>query len=117
MIYRKQHVRGSFISVDKDYVNDPDLSLGAKGLMTYLLSKNENWDFYIPDIMKHSKNKQIDISKCIKELEDCGYLFKYQKRKDTGKGFKWIWIVYEDPSQNKREKPKNNIDEDKDDPF
>ena len=43
-----------YIVINKRFIEDENLSLKAKGLMSYFLSKPDDWQFYTEEIKKHT---------------------------------------------------------------
>lgn len=99
MIYRKERVPGQFVSVDKEYIYDYRLSMKAKGIMTYILSRPDDWQFYVTEIVKNTKDSKDAISTGIKELMDCGYIERYRKRDEKGVLREYVYLVYESPKE------------------
>lgn len=90
-----------YIMVNKHYIYDNRLSLKAKGLMSYFLSRPDNWEFYVSEIKKHTTDKDKSISGGIKELIQYGYIQRKKKRSKSGKfegGYEYT--VYETPMDN-----------------
>ncbi|MBO0555738.1 helix-turn-helix domain-containing protein [Clostridium botulinum] len=87
-----------YMTVNKYYIHDNRLSLKAKGLMSYFLSRPDNWEFYAEEIMKHTTDKETSITSAIKELLNCGYIQRQAKRNKDGK-FKggYDYEIYEVP--------------------
>jgi hypothetical protein len=86
-----------FLTIDKTFINDPKLSLQAKGLLTYLLSKPDNYSHNETDISNHCANGRDSIRNSLKELIKANYLFKHIIREPSGKFLAAIWYVLELP--------------------
>jgi hypothetical protein len=84
-----------FVIVDKSFLNDPDLSLSAKGLLLYLLSKPDTFYHNVNDISNHCSNGRDSILTSIKELIKSNYLLKINKRAFDGTFDKSVWLVFE----------------------
>ncbi|APC80684.1 TPA: DnaD domain protein [Clostridium botulinum] len=74
-----------YIMVNKYFVYDNRLSLKSKGLMSYFLSRPDDWNFYQSEILKHCRDKRDSISKAINELESAGYIERILRRDSKGK--------------------------------
>lgn len=74
-----------YIMLNKYYIYDERLSLKAKGLMSYFLSRPDNWEFYSSEILQHCKDKKDSVSRAIKELINAGYIEREYKRDSNGK--------------------------------
>jgi hypothetical protein len=82
-----------YVLINKDFLNDKNLSWKAKGLMAYLLSKPDDWEIFISQLQKCSTDGRDSTSNAIKELIKNGYI----QRKDyrlNGR-FKSIYTVFE----------------------
>ena len=64
---------------------DPELSFKAKGLMSYMLSRPDNWDFTIEGLAHQNKEGADAIARIIRELEDQGYISRCRTRNAAGK--------------------------------
>lgn len=69
----KKHVR-NYTQVGNDITNDKNLSLKAKGLFLFLLSKPENWNFSARLIAIQNKDSIASVNTGLQELEDFGLL-------------------------------------------
>ena len=83
-----------FARVDNRYLQSPLLSLRAKGLLTYLLSKPDDWKVKRSDLIQNSADGRISIMSTIKELEIEGYI-KRQVTRDSAGRFHTDYTVYE----------------------
>lgn len=88
-----------YLIMNKTCIYDPRLSLKAKGLLVYLLSKPDNWYVNTLDISRHSSNGIKSIWSAINELIKFGYMYKHQFRSDNGRYASYNYLVYEDPSK------------------
>lgn len=85
-----QTPRQSFSKTPTELLNNPAISLGAKGLYAYIQSKPKNWKFSIEKISYQVLEKKGVVAKFLKELEAYGYLTR--TKVSSGRG-KWD-IVY-----------------------
>jgi hypothetical protein len=84
----------NFTQITNELINDDKLSYGAKGLYMYLVSKPDGWNYYIDDMVKHSKNSKYKVQQFIKELESVGYLERKASKDDKGKLKGWDYFIY-----------------------
>ena len=82
--------------MDKTFLNDTSLSWKAKGIMAYMLSKPDNWTFYIDELIKHSTDGKASFRSGFKELQEKGYIKRYPIRKGN-KIDRWETVVLENP--------------------
>ena len=85
-----------FVVLDKTFLDDNSLSWKAKGIMAYMLSKPDDWTFYLDELMRHSTDGKASFRSGFKELQDAGYVQRVKHRKEDGT-FRWETIVYEQP--------------------
>ena len=93
----RHHRKNNFVILDTEIINNPKLSWKAKGLLTYLLSKPDGWQFYETEIAKRSKDGRDSVAAGLKELENEGYLERSWIRNERGKYIGRQWDVYENP--------------------
>lgn len=89
--------KNPYFVMNKSGINDPDLSLKAKGLLSYLISKPDHWYVNYNDIIKHSKNSVYSVRSAVAELLSHGYMKRTQLRKSDGQFGYYDYIVYEKP--------------------
>ena len=80
----------SFTQVSNVILNDPNLSLRAKGLYAYLFSKPDGWEFHPDAIAKDLQESIKTIRSITRELIDCGYIDRTQ----SNQGGKFGGIIY-----------------------
>jgi hypothetical protein len=85
MIFRVDKSNGNFTQVSNDMVLDERLSWKAKGVLLYMLSKPDDWQFYLHEILKHGRDKVDGVRSAIIELENNGYIERKRKRDSQGK--------------------------------
>lgn len=86
-----------YVMLNKGFLNDPCLSMKAKGLLAYFLSLPDDWQIYESEIIKHHKDGKSAFKATIKELEQNGYVERDRLRDEKGhlRGYKYS--VYEHP--------------------
>lgn len=84
----------NFVVLDKNFLNDKNLSLKAKGLLAYMLSLPDDWTFYLEELEKHSTDGMSSLRSGFKELQENGYVTRSRKRQGDGT-FSWITTVHE----------------------
>jgi len=81
-----------------DFLQNKEISLAAKGLLGYMLSLPNNWDFTISGIAKQTGTSKYEITNLLKELEINGYHTKkhiYQ----NGRIKDWAYYIFAEPRQ------------------
>lgn len=76
----------SIDKIDKINVilNTSKLSLTSKGLLLYILEKNDDYDLSIHDLAVETNTKSITIEKCVDELQKFGYINYEIVKKENG---------------------------------
>jgi hypothetical protein len=67
-------------------LNDSSLSLQAKGLVLYILSKPKDWQFSLNGMASQLKESKSRILRIIDELCELGYMIKYKTRNGKVQG-------------------------------
>lgn len=94
-IFRVQKDKNNpYIMINKHYLSNPELSMKAKGILTYLLSKPDDWKVYQKEIVKNTKEGERAISTGVKELVEWGYIIKARLHKPNGDFTGYEYYVY-----------------------
>ena len=101
MIIRVHKRESPYAVIDKQPLEDRQLSWKAKGILSYLLSKPDNWSPIIEELAKASSNSIDSVRSGLKELEYAGYLIRKKMRNGQGKIMGWEHIVFEKPQVEK----------------
>ncbi len=88
----------NFMRISNATVRDQNLSWEARGVLSYLLSRPDDWCIALPDLIKQGNAGRDKIRKIIKELEAMGYIRRHRLRQDNGQ-FYWRSEVYECPQE------------------
>ena len=75
----------NYTIMSNHHLIDPELSFKAKGLMSYMLSRPDNWDFTIEGLTHQNKEGADAIARIIRELEERGYVTRIRVRNQAGK--------------------------------
>ena len=94
--FRVERIPSQFATINKTFIYDSELSFKAKGIMTYLLSRPDDWEIYTSEIENHAQDKRDSVASGIKELVEKGYIERKQKR-SGGKFGGYDYSVYEKP--------------------
>lgn len=95
-IHKKQN---GFVMIDREFLENENLSWKAKGILAYLLSKPDNWKVIVKDIVNHSTDGKAAVYNGLNELKGCGYYEKKPIRDDRGTFVRWESTVYECPTK------------------
>lgn len=90
---------GNFVTVNKEFIHNNNLSWKAKGILLYLLSRPDDWQVYETELQKHAADGKDSLKSGIKELEEVGYIKRDRKRDDKGHFREYDYQVFEYPTQ------------------
>lgn len=79
------------------HLQDNNLSWKAKGLLSYLLSKPNDWTIYLKHLAKQSKDGTDSTRTALNELIESGYISKEYARNEKGHIIGRDYIVRENP--------------------
>lgn len=82
------------------HLQDKNLSLKAKGLLSMMLSLPDGWHYNVRGLAAICKEGVSSISSTIRELDACGYIRRHQPIVD-GKFQEIEYIIYETPQARK----------------
>lgn len=87
--------KGNFTTIHNKLISDNSISLKAKGIMLYMLSKPVGWDYNPKDIANNSKDGLDSVYSGLKELIEAKYISRRKNKDGTVDYF-----VFEDNSEN-----------------
>ncbi|RVL02474.1 helix-turn-helix domain-containing protein [Sinorhizobium meliloti] len=85
-----------YAAIPNHVFEDARLSMEARWLLSYLLSKPDNWTVVIGDIIKKGNCGRDKARKMIAELVDVGYAEREQQRED-GKFGASVLVIFDEP--------------------
>jgi len=97
-IIRVHKEPGHYFLMHKHPINDAFLSLKAKGLLGYCLSKPDDWTFYIQDISNHATDGVDSIRAGFDELKKYNYCKMFRNQNPKGQFDGWTYHIYEVPT-------------------
>jgi hypothetical protein len=83
--------------VNNNLLSDPDISLKAKGLLCYLLSKPDDWEVYQNQLSEVGPDGRTSIRTAMDELREAGYLHRMSLRDEKGQFSETLYLVFEEP--------------------
>lgn len=99
-VIRVQKRPNNFVMIDKGFLENPNLSWKAKGILAYLLSKPNNWKVITRDLVNRSTDGKAAVYSGLKELKEYGYYIKCPIRNEEGTRIvQWESTVYECPTE------------------
>ena len=111
----KKH-SGNFVILDKTFINDKRLSWKARGVLTHLLSRPDNWEVNVNDLVNQSPDGKTVVYSALKELKKYGYYQKVAIRDEKSRIIRWESTVSELPmteQENEDSENKNDCKENK----
>ena len=73
--------------ISNQALEDPRLSLKAKGLLAYLLTKPDGWTVVVAHLVKQSNDGRHAVDQALKELERYGYIIRTKQGRGQGGKF------------------------------
>ena len=99
MIIRSVKSKGTFFTMDNQLARNRELSLSARGLMSYILSNTDTWDINIGKLCEQTNTKEGKMKTLIKELTNAGFI-NVRVIREKGKFQKFEYTIYENPTDN-----------------
>lgn len=90
------------------HLQDSNISLKAKGLLSIVLSLPDNWDYTIAGLLHFAKDGRDSFRSTLQELEHSGYLVRERVRNESGQLKSNSYTFYENP-QNKSASVVDNV--------
>ncbi len=89
-------------------LRDVRLSFGARGVLAYLLSKPDDWQLRVEDLIRQSPQGEHAVRGMLRELKKYGYL---KRERHAGKGgrFEWQTTIYEVPRADDQSSPASDV--------
>ena len=97
-IIRTVHDRSNqFAQINRALLQNSALSWEARGVLSYLLSKPEDWEVRFTDLVKQGPGESDRMRRILRELERAGHMIR---KRDHGAGGRWVWVtwVFENPA-------------------
>lgn len=89
----------NYTTMSNFHLQDPSLSLKAKGLLSMLLSLPDSWNYSVRGLSAISREGVDGIVSGLKELEGHGYLVRSQLRLPNGRMGQTEYTIYELPRE------------------
>ena len=95
MIVKFRKTPGHFITIDRAPIDeDATISFKAKGILTYLMGRPDDWKPRIVEIASHTSEKKESVRTGVKELQKAGYIeLRRIKDEKTNRWAGWEWRV------------------------
>ena len=89
--------KSNYTVMSNHHLQDERLTLKAKGLLCYILSLPEDWDYKMTGLAAKHPDGITAIRSCIHQLEKAGYIRRRQTTSSKGQFSKNEYFVYEKP--------------------
>ena len=99
MIFRTNKIT-NYTKIDNRYLEDKNISLKAKGLLTLMLSLPDSWKFNINGLCLLCKESKDAVRNAIKELKENHYVETERTFDENGR-FYYEYFIYENPADHK----------------
>jgi hypothetical protein len=96
-IIRVERMSQPYTMISNATLQDTSVSLEARGLLTYLLSKPDAWVVIVTWLQEEMNVGRVKLNRIIKELETAGYIVTRVIR-EHGQIVQYERIVYESPA-------------------
>jgi len=91
----------NYTAMSNCHLRDKNLSHKARGLLSYMLSLPDDWDYSLAGLVSISKESKSALRSALNELKEYGYLFiekKYPNKTESGR-IEYIYNIYEIPKK------------------
>lgn len=89
-----------FTVMSNYHLRDKNLSLKAKGLLSFMLSLPEDWDYSLKGLIAICKENRDAIQSALNELKNLKYL-EINRLRDSSGRYEYEYIIYEIPLKNR----------------
>ena len=103
-VFRVQKTQ-NYTIMSNYHLNDKELSLKAKGLLSLMLSLPDSWDYTTRGLASICKEGVDGIRATVRELENAGYIIRRRVRDQSGQVRGMEYTVFEQPQKPEPEKP------------
>ena len=97
MARMKVHKNKNYTVMSNYHFRNSSLSFKAMGLLSFMLSVPDDWDFSVEGLAKCARDGRDSISAGLKELEEAGHLVRRQVRGERGRIIDTEYDLYEEP--------------------
>lgn len=109
VMIRRAPRNDEFTVLENDTIEDDNLSWEATGLLTFLLSKPDDWTVRVQHLINCRNAGRHKIKRVLSELEEAGYLIRHRTQDDEGK-FQWESVIFETPREEGQSIPRKSVD-------
>ena len=103
-VFRVERTR-DYTVMSNHHLKNKDLTLKAKGLLSFMLSLPEDWNYTTRGLAAICKEGVESIGNALKELENAGYIIRNRLRDEKGRITDTEYVIYEQPQISTSDKP------------
>ncbi|WP_058306274.1 helix-turn-helix domain-containing protein [Gracilibacillus massiliensis] len=104
-IFKSEDNNNTFLFMNSHILhNEPNMTGKSKNILCYILSRPPQWEVSITDISANIKEGRDAIRSGLKELEEKGYIIRFNIRDPKGKIVSNITFAYDLPQKKNRER-------------
>ena len=92
----------NYTSMSNEHLQNKELSLKAKGLLSYMLALPDDWNYSLEGLVSNCKESKISLRSTLNELKQHGYLSieKLYPNKTESKKIEYTYNIYEERGLN-----------------
>lgn len=98
MIIRIKKRENPYAQIDKRPLHDKRLTFKARGILAYLLTKPDDWDVRVSDLIENSPEGREAVQAGLRELKRMGYAVLETTRDNKGRVSGKTWVIMEEPT-------------------
>mgnify|MGYP004613657945 CR=1 FL=1 len=89
----------NYTIMSNHHLQNKNLSLKAKGLLSYMLSLPEDWDYSLAGLVANCKESKTALTTALNELKANGYLIieKMYPNQTVSKRIEYVYNIFEEP--------------------
>lgn len=96
----KVEKKKNYTIMSNHHLQNKNISLKAKGLLSYMLSLPSDWDYSLAGLESNLKESKTSLRNTLTELKENGYLVitKLYPNKTKSKKIEYVYNIYEEPT-------------------
>lgn len=91
------HKNKDYTTMSNRHLRDTDISWQAKGMLSFMLSNSDTFDYSIQGLTKCATNGESSVRSILKELKESGYLQTHPVTNERGQITDWAYDIFEVP--------------------
>ncbi|MEB6233918.1 nuclease [Mammaliicoccus sciuri] len=88
--------KSKFTQISNDLLNNEQLTLESKALLSIFLSNSDDWDLHMSEIIKRSKNGRDAHYSALKKLIKAGYIARLEFKQNSNNQFLKLEYIFSD---------------------